>query len=174
MGSKTFKDIPINIQTAIYLLTGLLRFTTIKKGIWIKCLNIFPIGHNTAITSCYWIVRSDTGNSILHITSTRIACIIISYTICIPAIRKIRPVSIETCTNLYVLKHIIIIIETSIIPRIIIIYLNSFFIHHTNRYIEIRFIISACRRNCVILKNTSTHKCIKPIGIRVTQWINHP
>ena len=142
MCSKTLKDIPVQINTSVQLLAGLLWIAAVKKSIRVISLNIFSISHNTTITASHRIIRSHTSNCILHITTSGIAGIIVRNTIGITTISKFRPVTIETSTHFHIIEHIIVIIETSIITLEIVFHLNALFIHHTDRNVKIRFVIS--------------------------------
>ena len=137
MGSKAFKDIPVQINTSVQLLTSLLRIATVKKS-----MNIFAISHNTSITTSHGIIRSYTRNRILHITTSGIAGIVVCNTIGITTISKFRPITIKTSTHFHIIEHIIVIIETSIITLKIVFHLNALFIHHTDRYVKIRLVVS--------------------------------
>ena len=142
MGSKAFKDIPVQINTSVQLLTSLLRIATVKKSIRVISLNIFAISHNTSITTSHGIIRSYTRNRILHITTSGIAGIVVCNTIGITTISKFRPITIKTSTHFHIIEHIIVIIETSIITLKIVFHLNALFIHHTDRYVKIRLVVS--------------------------------
>ena len=144
MSRKAFKDIPIQINASVQLLTSLFRVTAVKKSIRVISLDIFAISHNTTITAGYRIIRSHTGNSILHIAATGITGIVVCDTICITAIGEFGPVPINTSTHFHIIEHIIVIIETSIIAFKIVFHLNTLFVHHTDRNVKIRLIISTC------------------------------